>query len=140
MSWLPVAHLVLVCTYAGFQWTVQVVVYPQFARVPVDRFAAYELAHQRRVSWLVVPLFGGLVLTTAGLVTLRPDGVPPAVAAGAAALLAALLGVTGLLAVPLHRKLSTGWDDAAFRRLLRVDALRVLVATANVGVGIALQR
>lgn len=140
MSWLLVAHLVLVSAYAGFQWTVRVVVYPQFALVPPDRFAQYELAHQRRISLLVGPLFGGQVLTTAGTFWFRPDGAPLALALGAAALLALVLGLTGLLAVPLHRRLSAGWDDAAFRRLLRVDALRVAAATTNVGVAVLLLR
>ena len=138
MSWLLVTHLVLVCAYAGFQWTVRVVVYPQFAQVPADRFVRYELAHQRRISAIVGPLFGGQVLTIAAVLWFRPDGAPLAAAVAAASLLALVLLLTGLLAVPLHRTLSSGWNDDAFRRLLRVDALRVAAATANVGVAIVL--
>jgi hypothetical protein len=138
VSWLPVAHLVLVSAYAGFQWTVRVVVYPQFALVPAEAFAAFELAHQQRITRLVGPLFGGQLLTTAGVLAFRPDGASLAAALGAAVLLALILVLTGLLAVPLHRTLSAGWDQAAFRRLLRVDALRVAAATANVGVAVVL--
>ena len=58
MPALLVAHLLLVGAYAGFQWTVRVVVYPQFALVPPDRFAPDELAHQRRIRRVVGPLFG----------------------------------------------------------------------------------
>ena len=140
MSALLVAHLVLVGAYAGFQWTVRVVVYPQFALVPPESFAAYELSHQRRISLLVGPLFGGQVLTTAAILLLRPDGVSPAAAVGAAALLAVVLVLTGLFAVPLHRRLSAGWDDGVFRQLLRVDAGRVAAATANVAVAVLLLR
>jgi hypothetical protein len=120
-----------------------VVVYPQFALVPADPpavFARYELAHQQRITRLVGPLFGGQVLTTAGVLAFRPDGAPLVAALGAVLLLALVLGLTGLLAVPLHRTLSSGWDEAAFRRLLRVDALRVAAATANVGVALVLLR
>lgn len=143
MSWLLVAHLVLVSAYAGFQWTVRVVVYPQFALVPTDppaAFTRYELAHQQRITRLVGPLFGGQVLTTAGVLAFRPDDAPPTAALGAVVMLMLVLALTGLLAVPLHRKLSSGWDDAAFRRLLRVDAFRVAAATANVGVAVVLLR
>lgn len=140
MAWLLVAHLVLVCAYAGFQWTVRVVVYPQFALVPADRFARFELSHQRRITLLVGPLFGGLVLSTAAIAALRPEGTALPAALAAAVLLAVVLGLTGLFAVPLHRTLSAGWDDAAFRRLLRVDALRVAAATANVGMAVVLLR
>jgi hypothetical protein len=48
-----------------------------------------------------------------------------------AACLAVVLGVTGLLAVPLHRRLDAGWDAGAHRRLLRVDAVRVAAATGS---------
>ena len=36
---LLVGHLALTAAYAGFQWTVRVLVYPQFAQVPPDAFA-----------------------------------------------------------------------------------------------------
>ena len=47
--------------YCSFQWTVQLVVYCMFARVPAAAFPAYEAAHQRRVSFMVGPLFAGLI-------------------------------------------------------------------------------
>lgn len=140
MSALQVAHLVLVCAYAGFQWTVRLVVYPQFALVPAAQFTRYEMAHQRRISLVVGPLFGGLVLTTAGVIAFRPGGADLPAALGAAVLLALVLTLTGFFAVPLHRKLSASWDEAAFRRLLRVDALRVAAATGNVVVAVLLLR
>jgi hypothetical protein len=90
---LLVVHLVLTAAYAGFQWTVRVLVYPQFAQVPPGT--------------PLVPILAG------------------------AACLAVVLGVTALFAVPLHRHLDRGWDLAAHRRLLRVDAVRVAAATAG---------
>jgi hypothetical protein len=56
----------------------------------------------------------------------------------AAGLYGALLVATALLAVPLHRRLDAGWDAAAHHRLLRVDALRVGLATAGAGVALTL--
>jgi hypothetical protein len=40
--------------------------------------------------------------------------------------------------VPLHRRLSAGFDAAAHRRLLRVDLVRVLAATADVACALLL--
>ena len=137
---LLLAHLALVCAYAGFQWTVRAVVYPQFALVPAAAFAAYERAHQRRITAVVGTLFGGQLLTTASLVAFRPDGAAPLAVIASGVLLALILLLTALFAVPLHRRLSNGWDQAAFRRLLRVDSLRVAAATINVGVAVALLR
>jgi hypothetical protein len=133
---LLVVHLVVVCGYAGFQWTVRVLVYPQFAAVPPAGFAAYERTHQTRVARVVGPLFAGQAVTTGWLLVDRPAGTSLPGVLVAAALYGALLLATGLLAVPLHRRLDAGWDAAAHRRLLRVDALRVGLATAGAGVAL----
>lgn len=131
MSVLPVLHLALVAAYAGFQWTVRVVVYPQMARVGAG-FAAYERAHQQRISLVVGPLFAGQVITTCWLLVLVVRGSVPAgpVLAGAVCL-AVVLAATWLGAVPQHRVLDRGWDAGAHRRLLRVDSVRVAAATAG---------
>ncbi len=50
---LPLLHLALTAAYAGFQWTVRGVVYPQFDQVPAEAFAAYERRHQQRISRVV---------------------------------------------------------------------------------------
>jgi hypothetical protein len=59
-----VVNLALSAAYAGFQWTVRVLVYPQFAQVPPDAFAGYGRSHQRRVTRVVGPLFVGQGATT----------------------------------------------------------------------------
>ena len=81
---------------------------------------------------LVGVLFGALALTTAGLLLAgpRPAGL------AAAVLLGSLLAVTGFGAVPLHGRLSLAFDPPAHRRLLRWDALRVLIALAQVALGV----
>ncbi|PWW23784.1 hypothetical protein JD79_02960 [Geodermatophilus normandii] len=128
---LLVVHLVLTAAYAGFQWTVRAVVYPQFALVPAAAFPAYERAHQRRIPPVVGPLFAGQGITTLWLLAARPEGVPllPVFAGGVC--LAVVLGVTGLLAVPLHRRLGEGFDARVLARLLRVDTVRALAASAG---------
>jgi hypothetical protein len=134
VSVLLVVHLLFTAAYAGFQWTVQVLVYRQFGLVPAAAFAAFEAAHQRRVTYVVGPLFAGQALTSAGLLV-AGDGALRFVSIG---LFAGVLAVTGLLAVPLHRRLSTGFDAAAHRTLLRVDLVRALLATANAVVAASL--
>ena len=128
---LLAVHLALTAAYAGFQWTVRALVYPQFAEVPPAAFPAYEHAHQRRVTRVVGPLFAGQGVTTLWLLAARPPGAPAAAVVAGAVCLAVVLGVTGLLAVPLHRRLDRGFDAAAFARLLRVDTVRALAATAG---------
>jgi hypothetical protein len=102
-------------------------VYPQFDQVPAGSWAAYERRHQQRISRVVGPLFAGQLLTTAWLLLSRPA---PPVLLGAACLGAVLL-LTAAGAVRQHRRLSAGWDDEAFRSLLRVDTARAVAATAG---------
>ncbi len=134
VSALLVVHLVLIAAYAGFQWTVQVLVYRQFDLVPAAHFAAYEAAHQRRVTVVVGPLFVGQAVTCVALLV-AGDGALRFVSL---TLVAAIVAVTGSLAVPLHRTLSGGFDPAAVRSLLRVDLARALLATASVVVAAVL--
>ena len=130
---LLAVHLALTAAYAGFQWTVRALVYPQFALVPPADFPAYERRHQQRITWVVGPLFAGQGVATLWLLADRPGGTPlPPVLLGAACL-AVVLAATALGAVPLHRRLEEAWDDAAHRRLLRVDSVRAVAATAGTG-------
>ncbi|RJK93193.1 DUF1772 domain-containing protein [Vallicoccus soli] len=117
--------------YAGFQWTVQLVVYPQMARVPAAAFPAYEDAHRRRVTLLVGPLFLALAVTAGVLVLAPPEGVGAGERLVAAAGLAGVVGTTGLRAAPLHGRLAQGWDAGLHRALLRWDALRTAAATVQ---------
>jgi multisubunit Na+/H+ antiporter MnhB subunit len=128
---LLAVHLALTAAYAGFQWTVRAVVYPQFALVPPADFPAYEHRHQQRISRVVGPLFAGQGVTTLWLLADRPDGTPLVPVVAGAACLAVVLAATALGAVPLHRRLQESWDDAAHRRLLRVDTVRAVAATAG---------
>ena len=125
-------HLALSAAYVGFQWTVRGLVYPQFAEVPPADFPDYERRHQQRISRVVGPLFAGQGVTTLWLLVAPPAGTSLTGVLLGAACLAVVLGVTGLLAVPLHRRLGGGWDAAAHRRLMRVDTVRLAAACGGV--------
>jgi hypothetical protein len=128
---LLAVHLALTAAYAGFQWTVRALVYPQFALVPMAAFPVYERRHQQRITWVVGPLFAGQGVTTPWLLADRPDGTPLTPVLVGAACLAVVLTATALGAVPLHRRLGEAWEGAAHRRLLRVDTVRAVAATAG---------
>lgn len=140
MDTVAVAHLTAAAAYAGFQWTVRVLVYPQLAAVGAASpagFAAYEATHQHRVSRVVGPLFAGLVLSTGAVLATRPASGPARLSAAATA---AVLAVTAFGAVPEHGRLGRGFDGAAYRRLRRWDDVRVAAATVQVGCAVLLLR
>jgi hypothetical protein len=134
---LLAVHLALTAAYAGFQWTVRALVYPQFALVPPAVFPAYERRHQQRITRVVGPLFAGQGVTTSWLLADRPEGTPMLPVLVGAACLAVVLGATAWGAVPLHRRLGAAWDDAAYRRLLGVDTVRALAATTGSAAALA---
>ena len=138
VSWILLTQVVSASAYAGFQWTVHLVVYPQLAEVPPSAFVAFERRHQRRISFVVGPLFAALVLSAALLCVRRPPGTPLWGVTTVVALVLVVLASTGLFAVPLHRRLEQGWDWESHRRLTRVDLVRVVAATLNVAVSVVL--
>jgi hypothetical protein len=140
VSLSALALLVAATAYAGFQWTIRSLVYPQFGSVRPTDFARYEKDHQRRVSVTVAPLFAGLIAATAAVVIWAPEGRPRWLVGLVIALLVAILATTAFLAVPLHRRLSEGFDPAAHQRLLAVDTLRVIAALGEVVAAAALVR
>ena len=134
MSAPPLVYGLAAAAYLGFQLTVRLVVYPQFAQVPGEASAGFERSHQRSITPLVAFLFGALALSATALLVLGPR--PAGVAAGA--LFAGVLAVTAFGAVPQHAVLSQGFDARAYRRLLRWDTVRVVLALAQVALGVLL--
>ena len=132
------AFLLSSALYTGFQWTIRVVVYPQFDAVATSGFAEYERRHQRRVSIAVGPLFAALGVTSLAVFLDPPAGTSRWLALGAPALVGAILAITALAAVPLHSRLSAGFDAAVYRRLLAVDSARLLCAAAATVLGAVL--
>ena len=138
MSIAALTLLVSTSLYTGFQATVRLVVYPQFRGVGSADFVAYETSHQQRISSLVGPLFAALIVGTAAVWLRGPEGAPIWAAPAATCLLVVILGVTGLLAVPLHRRLGAGFDEATYRRLLLVDSIRLAAAVLDTAVAVVL--
>lgn len=130
MSLTALGFLITSCLYTGFQWTIRLLVYPQFTEVPAAAFARYERMHQRRVSFAVGPLFALWGVTALALVARPPAGTPRLVPLVAALLVGLVLAVTAGGAVPLHTRLGDGFDPAVHRRLLAVDSVRLVLSLA----------
>jgi hypothetical protein len=51
----------------GVIWLVQLVVYPQFQRIPAEEFRTYYLFHARWISMIVIPVMMGQGLSAGAL-------------------------------------------------------------------------
>jgi hypothetical protein len=121
---LLVTHALASVSLVGLIWTIQLVHYPLFLRVPPEAFAGYETEHMRRITWLVGPL----MLLEAGstiLVTLRyPES---ALVWIGAALLILIWVLTATVQGPLHTRLARdGFDEARIRLLVRSNWARTI--------------
>jgi len=114
----------------GLIWFVQLVAYPQFARVGADAFSAYHAAHVRWTSMVVAPVMLVELITTAALVWMMPSA---ATWAGVGLLTVVWLN-TFAMEVPTHNRLrDTGFDRALIAKLVRQNWPRTLAWTARGG-------
>lgn len=121
-------HLTVTVFLCGLIWVVQVVHYPLFDRVERGAFAAFEAAHQRRISRVVMPAMV-IEAATAGwwlLATWRA-GEPLLWTAINGGLVVVIWASTAWLQVPQHARLSRGFDPVAHRRLVGSNWLRTAV-------------
>ena len=126
-----VANLACAWFLAGLIWTVQVVHYPLFAGVGADRFTAYESAHARLITLVVGPAMLAELAAALALLAARPRAVPAWAAWACLGMLAAVWISTAAIQVPLHAKLSRGFDPAAHGELVGTNWIRTACWTGR---------
>lgn len=125
------ANVVVTGYLTGLIWTVQVVQYPLFARVGENAFVRYHRGHTARISYVVAgPMVVELALAVA-LALYRPVAFPAA-AAWACLLLTVLVWLsTFFVSVPIHDKLSSGYDATRIALLTRTNWPRTTAWSAR---------
>jgi hypothetical protein len=121
---LALLNLAATLFMTGLVWFVQAVHYPLYIRVPGEGFIDYQKAHTRLTTFVVGPPMLIELGTSILLVIHRPvpvDAPPLWIGLG----LTLLIWVSTMaLQIPLHDVLTTGYDAAAQRRLVRTNWLR----------------
>ena len=110
--------------HAGFQLVVTGLVYPAFPEASADGWAVHHARHTRRITRLVVPVYGAVVVASGLVLANGPSGWQ---AAALVATATALL-TTALVAGPAHRRLAAGRDPGVLQRLLGADRVRCAAA------------
>ena len=133
---LLLVHTAATLAMWGVILVVQFVHYPLFRLVGTPTYAEYQAEHMRRITWIVAPLMT-TELVTAGLLVWTPPAALPAWQAWVGlALVVFIWGATGLVQVPLHSRLTDGFDAAAHRRLVRTNGLRTAAWTLRAGLAL----
>ena len=135
---LLAAHAGATLAMTGLIWFVQLVHYPLFACADRRVFADFERRHQARTTWVVAPLMLTELATAVALVRTPPGEAWAAWAWAGLGLVAFLWATTALVQVPLHKRLSAGWDAEAHRALVRSNWLRTAAWTTRAVVALVL--
>lgn len=126
---------VLICNFAstwamvGLIWLIQIVHYPLFAAVGDEQFKAYAEAHQRLITYVVLPLMFCELGTSIWLWSARPNGISSAPILLGIILVFSIWASTFFVQVPLHAKLSSGFDDQIHARLVTSNWIRTIAWT-----------
>jgi hypothetical protein len=126
MSLIFEIHAALTWILVGLIWVIQVVHYPLFGAVAEEAFKAYHLRHTTQITWIAGPLMVAELGTAAFL--LFAGGTDFWLRASIFPLLFTW-GCTGWVQIPLHERLSHGYDVQAHRRLVRTNWLRTVAWT-----------
>jgi hypothetical protein len=131
MTTLHLIHLAATAGFCSLLWVVQVVVYPQMAKVRAEDFQDYHARHTRSITWIVAPLFFAEGICAAASFWFgwkeQPWGQ------GASVLLfAANSALTLLWFVPAHTRLAGGKDEPLLQRLISMNRWRVALSSVRV--------
>ena len=130
---LLLVHAAATLAMWGVILMVQLVHYPLFRLVGERSYAAYQAEHMRRITWIVAPLMTTELVTAGLLVWAPPAAVPGWAAWTGVGLVLWIWGTTALVQVPLHSRLTDGFDADAYRRLVRTNWLRTVAWTLRAG-------
>ena len=133
MSAAFLIHLGVTLALVGLIWIVQVVHYPLFAGVGAGGWAAYEAAHQARITLVVGPLMVAELATAVWLVLAPPAGVPAWAVLVGAGLVGVIWASTAFVQVPLHSALGGAFDADTHARLVATNWIRTVAWTARGG-------
>ena len=120
-------HVAATLAMAGLIWFVQIVHYPLFSSVGPAQFVGYEARHTRRTGWVVGVLMPAEAGTGLWLAIDPPGQVGNLILLIGLALIALLWITTLLWQVPLHRRLTAGYQPGLVSRLVRSNWVRTAI-------------
>ena len=136
MVFMAYCHLVATVFMVGLIWFVQVVHYPLFDRISGDASIQYAAEHQRRTAWVV-----GLPMLVEGITTLwlffDPINGRLLPLLGGLVLMKIHLS-TIFLQVPLHKKLSQGYEREVVRKLVATNWVRTIGWTIRAAIAVVI--
>lgn len=114
----------------GLIWTIQLVHYPLFAKVGKAEFSLYHSAHSTQITRLVLPLMLVELFTSIYIVFYIHETKYYEQSIGLVCLGIVWVS-TFVLQVPLHNRLSGGFDPSLVRSLVNTNWIRTIAWTVK---------
>ncbi len=125
---LFLVHMFVCFFLTGLIWVIQIVHYPSFSWVDRQRFTDFSAFHQRSITYIVLPTMI-LELTTGAMLLVH---VPSSSTFISGMLLIAIIWLsTFFMSIPLHSKLSQGFCQESFNRLVITNWPRTIAWSAR---------
>jgi hypothetical protein len=131
MKTLLLTHAAATWAMVGLIMFVQIVHYPLFDAVAPARFVHFEARHQALTTLVVVPLMCLELVTALGLLFIRPPSTPGVAVYVSFGLLVLIWTTTFFVSVPLHARLSLGFDAETLHELVMSNWIRTAAWSAR---------
>ena len=115
----------------GLIWLIQVVHYPLFALVGEENFVRYSEDHQRWITLIVLPLMFCELITSFAMWTQRPPQISSTLVTVGIVLVILIWASTFFIQVPLHTRLTAGYDADTIRSLVNGNWIRTVAWTVR---------
>lgn len=125
LNLLLIANIFSSFALFGLIWCVQIVHYPFFLRSDKEHFVEHIAFHKRHISVIVVPLMT-MELVTSGILSFQAEQLAYWNMFGFVLVILIWL-VTFSVQVPLHGKLSDGYDEPNVQKLIKTNWIRTIL-------------
>ena len=117
---LSFTHLISTAIIVGIIWVIQVVHYPSFYFIERDEYVSFQKFHMDKISYIVVPVM--LIESISGFILIYNE--LNTVLLISMILLFFIWVLTGIFFVPIHQKLTSGYQEELVEKLVKINWFR----------------
>ena len=122
-----IIHLIATSVMVGIIWIIQLVHYPSFHFIELNKYTTFQRFHMSRISYVVIPAMLTELFTLI-LIIISMDQVDPIILASALLLIVIWL-MTAVFFSGVHQKLTLGYDQTVVEKLIKLNWGRTLLWT-----------
>lgn len=122
---LSFIHLISTAIIVGIIWVIQVVHYPSFHFIETDEYVSFQKFHMDKIAYIVVPVM--LIESISGFILIYNE--LNTVLLISMILLFFIWVLTGIFFVPIHQKLTSGYQEELVEKLVKINWVRTIFWT-----------